>query len=296
MIKKREGFQGQKAIVLPRKIISGLCMENPMLQGIHITDIGYYPNAQHHFRQRLHGIDQNILIHCVEGKGSVEVGKRKYQLGPDSFLIIPGGSPHNYAADEQNPWTIYWLHFKGDTAKSVVDSMMLQINGHHGLVNFQQKRLSLFEDMYSNLERGYGNDNLCYANMCLWHYLSSFMYNDKFNISEKKNAKANDKVELSINFMQQNLSRMLTLNEIAVSVNLSVPHFSSTFRKKTGFSPIEYFIQLKVQKACQYLLFTDLRINEIAEKLGIEDQYYFSRMFHKLMGISPNHYRAKRST
>jgi len=94
--------------------------------------------------------------------------------------------------------------------------------------------------------------------------------------------------------MQENLSQMLTLGDIAASVNISVPHFSSIFRKKTGFSPIEYFIHLKVQKACQYLLFTDLRVKEIAEKLGIEDPYYFSRMFHKLMGVSPNLYRVKR--
>ena len=51
---------------------------------------------------------------------------------------------------------------------------------------------------------------------------------------------------------------------------------------------------LKVQKACQYLLFTDLRIKEIANKLGIEDQYYFSRMFTKIMGMSPVAYRIKR--
>jgi AraC-like DNA-binding protein len=295
MIKKKEGFQGQKAIVLPKKILSNVCLANPILQGIYVTDIGYYPKAKHHFRQRLHGIDQNILIYCVEGKGTAEINKKKYHLGPDSFLIIPVGCSHSYAADEKDSWTIYWLHFKGDKARSIVDTMIHQINGHNGLVSFQQKRINLFEDIYSSLERGYGNDNLCYANMCLWHYLSSFMYNDKFNMSETKNAKAHDKVELSINYMQQNLSRMLSLNEIATSVNLSVPHFSFTFRKKTGFSPIEYFIQLKVQKACQYLLFTDLRINEISTKLGIEDQYYFSRMFHKLMGISPNQYRIKRN-
>lgn len=45
---------------------------------------------------------------------------------------------------------------------------------------------------------------------------------------------------------------------------------------------------------CQYLLFTRLRIKEISQELGIEDQYYFSRMFTKVMGISPNDYREKR--
>jgi AraC-like DNA-binding protein len=66
------------------------------------------------------------------------------------------------------------------------------------------------------------------------------------------------------------------------------------FKQKTGFAPMEYFNQLKVQKACQYLLFTDLRIKEIAEQLGMEDPYYFSRMFKGVMGLSPKEYRIKR--
>jgi AraC-like DNA-binding protein len=87
---------------------------------------------------------------------------------------------------------------------------------------------------------------------------------------------------------------MPRLSEIAESVNVSVSHYSFLFRQKTGFAPMEYFNQLKIQKACQYLLFTDLRIKEIAQQLGIDDPYYFSRMFTRLMGLSPKEYRIKR--
>jgi YesN/AraC family two-component response regulator len=57
---------------------------------------------------------------------------------------------------------------------------------------------------------------------------------------------------------------------------------------------MEYFNQLKIQKACQYLLYTELRIQEIADKLGIADPFYFSRMFSKLMGMSPQQYRGRK--
>jgi AraC-like DNA-binding protein len=95
--------------------------------------------------------------------------------------------------------------------------------------------------------------------------------------------------------MQQNLSHLLSLEDIAASVNYSTSHYSAIFRKKTGFAPIEYFNHLKIQKACQFLHYTDLRIKEISDKLGIEDPYYFSRMFSKLMGVSPNQYRARKN-
>ena len=47
-IRKKEGFEGQRAIVLPRKIIYQYCGNDPILSGVHITDIGYYPKAKFH--------------------------------------------------------------------------------------------------------------------------------------------------------------------------------------------------------------------------------------------------------
>lgn len=292
MLKKKEGFAGQRSIVLPRKILAGVCHNNPFVERLYITDIGYYPKAQYHYRQRVHGIDQHILIYCVEGNGRAEIARKKYELEPGSFIIIPAGDQHWYSASEENSWTIYWVHFKGADACALVSALLEKIHHHHGSVAFQERRISLFEDIYACLERGYGSDNLSYANICLYHYIASFVYQDKFNLPD--NRQGGDAVELSINYMQQHLSRSLSLEELAASINFSASHYSAIFRKKTGFSPIEYFNHLKMQKACQYLLYTELRIKEISDKLGIEDPFYFSRMFNKLMGMSPNQYRVRK--
>jgi AraC-like DNA-binding protein len=292
MLKKKEGFTGQRSIVLPRKILAGIHASNPLTDRLYVTDIGYYPKAQYHYRQRIHGIDQYILIYCVDGKGKAEISGKKYELGPGSVIIIPAGEQHCYSASEEDSWTIYWVHFKGADAGQLVSALMEKTHHHQGTVAFQARRISLFEDIYACLERGYGNDNLAYANVCLYHYIASFVYQDKFNLTD--NRQAGDAVELSINYMRQNLDRLRSLEEIAASVNFSASHYSAMFRKKTGFSPIEYFNHLKIQKACQYLIFTELRIKEISDKLGIEDPFYFSRMFNKLMGMSPNQYRVRK--
>jgi AraC-like DNA-binding protein len=131
-----------------------------------------------------------------------------------------------------------------------------------------------------------------YANMCLWHFLTTFLFNDRYATSGKLVNK--DSADLAIDYLRNNIDKVLTLEDIAAQVSLSPSHFSFLFKKKTGFSPIEYFNHLKVQKACQYLLFTNLRVKEISQELGIEDQYYFSRLFTKIMGIAPNDYREKR--
>jgi len=98
----------------------------------------------------------------------------------------------------------------------------------------------------------------------------------------------------TIDFMQENIHLSLKLDDLAAHVNISSSHYSALFKKKTGYAPIEYFNHLKIQKACQYLQFTDLRIGEIGQKIGIEDQYYFSRLFSSIMECPPIEYRKRR--
>jgi len=108
-----------------------------------------------------------------------------------------------------------------------------------------------------------------------------------------ENRKENDIIALTIELMQKKIHTIFTLQEFANFSELSVSHFSAVFREKTGYSPIEYFHHLKIQKACQYLLFTNMTVKEMAVSLGVDDQYYFSRMFSKLMGVSPIEYRKR---
>lgn len=69
--------------------------------------------------------------------------------------------------------------------------------------------------------------------------------------------------------------------------------FIHLFKQVTGYSPIDYYMRLKIQRACQYLDLTDYSVKEISKNVGIEDPYYFSRMFSKIMGQSPSDYRKR---
>ena len=285
----KEGFQGQKAIIIPKRILSARCEKNEIISPLYITDIGYYPKAKFHYRERLHGINQHILIYCIEGKGSIKINRTIYNIQADDFFIIPSQSSHYYTTNENDPWTIYWIHFKGSISSAIVDLTLKQLGGPKGFVNYNRDRINLFNNMYDTLERGYKTESLIYVNMSLWHYLTTFIFMDKLNVSLESSGTS--LIDRAIDFMSKKTEQIVTLEEIAKKINLSPSHFSSVFKKKTGFSPIEYFNHLKVQKACQHLLFSDLRIKEIAYKLGINDPYYFSRLFTKVMGISPNEYR-----
>ncbi len=291
-MRKKEGFKGQKAIVVPRKILSKYCEPDKIISSLYITDIGYYPKAKFHYRERPHGADQHILIYCQEGSGVAVVKKNEYVIEAGDFFMVPMKSAHTYHANEDNPWTIYWIHFKGTMSVAMLELFHKHVNGYKGFLKYNERSIALFNEMYNQLERGYGIDNLIYCNMCLGHFLTTMIYNDRYDV--RSHLQHKDVLDKAIDFLGSKIGEMLTLEEMAAAVNLSPSHFSFSFKKKTGFPPIEYFNHLKVQKACQFLLFTDLRVREIALELGMKDPYYFTRMFTKVMGLSPNNYREKR--
>ena len=73
-------------------------------------------------------------------------------------------------------------------------------------------------------------------------------------------------IDMTLAFLQQNIHQALTLSEMAEHAQMSKSHFSRLFREQTGYSPIDYFIHLKMQHACM-LLTTRIHIREIAVQL-----------------------------
>ncbi len=291
MQRKRQGFDGQQLIVLPKKIMSDFLTADPITRQVYITDIGYYPKAAGHYVERHAGIGQHIIIYCVEGKGWVEINRKKTEITPSQFIVIPANTPHKYSAGTQDPWTIYWVHFRGEVSAHIVNLLQLNERNRKPQLMYNENRIKLFQEIYFNLEKGYGADNLRYVNMIFYHFLSSILYEEQFNNTDNK--KDNDMLSAVIELMQKKIHTVCSLQEFARLARLSVSHFSAVFRQKTGYSPIEYFNHLKVQKACQYLLLSAMTVKEIAAALGVDDQYYFSRLFSKLMGLSPSEYRKR---
>jgi transcriptional regulator GlxA family with amidase domain len=91
--------------------------------------------------------------------------------------------------------------------------------------------------------------------------------------------------------MRDNLAHPITLKDCAQSAGWSEAHFSSIFRRQTNLAPIRYLTRLKIHRACELLKTTDLSMQEIAREIGFEDQFYFSRLFHRHLRMAPTAYR-----
>ena len=91
--------------------------------------------------------------------------------------------------------------------------------------------------------------------------------------------------------MREHLETKITLEDVARHVGYSTVYFAALFAKKTSYAPIEYYNQLKIQRSCSYLHFSDMKIKEIAFRMGYYDPFHFTRAFKKEMGVTPKEYR-----
>jgi AraC-like DNA-binding protein len=95
--------------------------------------------------------------------------------------------------------------------------------------------------------------------------------------------------------MRQHLSEPLQVATLAACAGTSPSHFFVLFKRFTGSPPIDYFIRLRMQRACRLLDLGLLPVKDVAAAVGYEDPFYFSRVFKSVLRIAPSHYRARRS-
>ena len=286
--KKSIGFTGQRVVQIPRQIAEK-CRKLPLIDTLFITKMGVYPKALHHYYHRPKGMGQSILIYCTDGRGWIQINDQIIPVKAAEVYIIPSGVPHSYGSDEHAPWTIYWLHLSGKNCDATIKAVMGEPN-QPVYVGSGDIRIALFDRIEQAFLNGYSNSNLMFANLTLSFFLSSFITPEYFDQQELP-VKQDSYTEKAIKYMQENLALPGNLAVIAASAHLSVSFFSKHFKQETGYSPIEYFNHLKIQRACQLLHSGNLRVNEVARQLGIADQLYFSRLFKKVMGVSPVSYR-----
>ena len=102
-----------------------------------------------------------------------------------------------------------------------------------------------------------------------------------------------DYINLARKYMRENLSRALCMEDVAKEVGMGYSKFRKVFRNYTGFSPAQYFLNLKLEKAKDYLSNTHLSCKEIAFRLGFDSTAYFNKMFRQRNNITPQEFRGQ---
>jgi AraC family transcriptional regulator, arabinose operon regulatory protein len=284
--------KGRQRIEIPKSILKTYVLPNKLASPFFIGSLGYYPQAAGHYTNRKKGLPENLLIYCVDGNGWFRIRNKNYKVQPNEFFILPRNTEHAYGSDDNNPWSIYWLHFGGTQLPDLNKLPAVTTAFAPTPIRGREEIIAAFNKIYHALSMGYSINNLLFANLCVPHFLSLFIYNSQHFYESP--ALQSNVIDLAIKYMTQHVDKIISLPELSASYNYSTSRFSSLFKDRTGFAPIDYFLHMKVQKATQLLDFTEKSVKEIAAELGFDDPYYFSRLFKKIMALSPTDFRNHR--
>ncbi len=109
-----------------------------------------------------------------------------------------------------------------------------------------------------------------------------------FKYSEEKHAHI---IRKTISYLNENYNKKITLEDVAKRIYLSPVYFSRIFKQETGTTFIHVLNTIRIERSCE-LIWTDrYRLTDIALMCGFEDQSYFTKVFKRVMGISPMQYK-----
>lgn len=264
-------------------------MQYPLLRPLVPTDAGYYPRAEGHTCVRKNGCPECIFIYCAEGGGWCEIAGRRHEVARHQLLVIPAGTPHIYGASRDKPWTIHWFHAAGSNLPCYLERLGVSTAQPVVSLGGDPQLFSLFEDLLEGLQHGFTLTHLIYAAHSLAHLMGLILrHKEEYWPGESS---GRERIDKSIDFMKSHLRERLTVAHLATIANLSRSHFTTLFRRVTGYAPLNYLNHLRMQRAVELLSSTNWSIKQISDHLGFSDQFYFSRAFAKMHNHSPSEHR-----
>ena len=273
-------------LIIPLFLLKKLKL-HPLTSGLFPIALGKH--SQHaNLSAQSNALDFHQLIYCQYGEGELTYkGKTRTVKRGDLMLITPYQA-FVYKAKPNSKNSIYWLNFSGKLADDFAERLLMKMDEGLGYAGAHD---NIYKDLDSLVQlgsRGYTATNVIHAVHVLQQVLSYLALQQRIETFNQDSSFNLDAIE---SLMRENLHQELNLDTLAHYSQLSKFHFAKKFKELTDTSPIQYFINMKIQHACLQLDNTNETVKQIAASLGYHDPYYFSRLFKKMVGMSPKQYR-----
>ena len=239
-----------------------------------------YPNKSYNMNR------PNSPLSCIEyvvsGKGHLVVNGKKYTVKAGDTYFLHEGDDHLYYSDKTDPWTKIWINFSGKHS--------LQLAALYGI-----EQTVLFEnldtsDLLQKFQHYTEQKNAEHASEQCASVLSHLF----IRLSRAHYVPApteQSPVQKMEQYIEQHAAEPLTLEQIVAVSGKSPSQAERLFRAEKGIPLYRYALNKKIDIACQLLLETGMSIKEISAYLSFVDEFYFSGLFRKRMGMSPGQYR-----
>jgi len=240
------------------------------------------------------------------GEGYIYPNNQKIKLEPGFLYLIPAYIPCSYScpdsliqyylhftaelADELNIFDIYPFHFKAIATEKEVQAFdrLLEINPETGL-RVVDPAVYQAKSWLNKTDENPSVALLIETKGIILQLLSRFLQADKPANTQTINSSSRFKDILL--FIRNNIDKNISINELSALTQMSNDHFTRSFKKEIGTTPLEYINQKRIEKAQLLLVVTSLSVNEIHLKTGFNSASYFCRIFKTITGQAPLDYR-----
>ncbi len=233
------------------------------------------------------GRDDYYLQVMTEGRLMAWIEGIPQDFSQGMFCIYKPHTPYRYALSDGERMTYNWVHFTGFHAGRLISGLGIETGKLYRFNSDNDTIDSLFGDIFREfIERGIGFDDSCGARLTL-------LLTELARCMERENSVLS-RTLISLQYLHCHFTENISVASLASMEHLSESRYRSVFHDCTGFSPNEYRIALRMQRACDLLLQTDDTLSEIAQACGYGDTLYFLRIFKQKLGVTPGEYRQRK--
>lgn len=220
--------------------------------------------------------------YVISGSGIIICNNNLYTVNEGDTFLLPEGTNQIYYSNPDNQFERIWINFKGDLAQALLDIYNL----NDTIVFKNINTLDIFTEIHEKCKKLH--DPSEYKNQTAQLFLKfiQFLADNK----QTTNETTSDIEQIRL-YIDCNITENIKISDIAQNFSFSKEHIIRIFKKNYGITPHRYILESKIRLAMIMLKTTDMRIDEIAEKLSFSDSHHFSTQFKKLMGCKPSAYR-----
>lgn len=254
----------------------------------YLNEYGHYIAESSYFTERKN--QKNYLfIYTISGNGYLEYLGQKYILKPNQAFILYCDYYHMYETYGDDLWNFKWFHFNGTSAKEHYELLNKDI---FGIITIKDSLI--FEKMIDDLSLCFDINDISSnikASMYITNIISYLITNKFTQANNPKYIEHRMEIENAINYIQNNYSKKIVIDDIIKIVCMSKYHFLRLFKSHVGASLYDYLLNYRINKAKELLRTTEYTVSEICTLVGFNDYNNFIREFKKITLTTPLKYR-----
>ena len=249
------------------------------------------------------------MVYIKKGSAIFEISGCPVEIGPNDIIIIKPNQFHKFTVKSESACEFIVLNFKfvnkfdmqysGVSLEFFLDFVSGKESGAFIKLKVSQKNeiIGILNRILEEKENpDIGSELLNYLLvMELFVLISRALKMEWENSIKNKSSKLKELIQVSVNYINNNYERDISLKDIAQYVFLSTSYFTRAFKEEMGISPINYLLRTRIERAKELLRDSTLKISDIALNVGFSNQQRFNDIFKKYVKMTPLQYRKENS-